>query len=191
MERKMTLGRRKIEMKLIPSKHARQVAFSKRRFGIFKKASELCTLTGCEIAIIVFSPSGKAFSFGHPRVDTIVQRFLYQSPMPAAADQDSRGSIVSTLHQQYAELCKQLDAEKKRGKELEESVRDFQRPSWLATPIDELNLDQLMRSKKCMEELRVKIAKRVNELSVVESAPPLPPSNPVRDFDLNAMPDEI
>nr|GEV95430.1 agamous-like MADS-box protein AGL62 [Tanacetum cinerariifolium] len=35
---------------------SRQVTFSKRRKGLFKKASELCVLTGAKMAILVQSP---------------------------------------------------------------------------------------------------------------------------------------
>ncbi|RHN80355.1 putative transcription factor MADS-type1 family [Medicago truncatula] len=53
-----------------------QVTFSKHCNGLFKKASELCTLCGAYIALIVFSPSEKVFSFGHPNVDTVIDRYL-------------------------------------------------------------------------------------------------------------------
>lgn len=52
-----------------------QVTFSKRRYGLFKKASELCTLSGAKILMIVFSPGGKVFSFGHPNVKDLICRF--------------------------------------------------------------------------------------------------------------------
>ncbi|XP_039154681.1 agamous-like MADS-box protein AGL61 [Eucalyptus grandis] len=42
---------------------ARLVTYSKRRKGLFKKASELCRLCGARAAIIVFSPAGKPCSF--------------------------------------------------------------------------------------------------------------------------------
>ncbi|XP_057491453.1 agamous-like MADS-box protein AGL61 [Actinidia eriantha] len=166
------MGRRKIEMKLIPSKYARQVTFSKRRVGLFKKASELCTLTGCEIAMVVFSPGGKAFSFGH---------------------QDPRGSIASTLNQQYNELCKQLETEDQHGKELEESGMKCPKPYWFNAPIGELSSDQLMESKKHMGEFRDKVSQRVDELSDVRSAPTFAAKNFVGAIDLNVpvVPDEI
>ncbi|KAH7840309.1 hypothetical protein Vadar_015431 [Vaccinium darrowii] len=103
---------------LIELKQARQVTFSKCQFGLFKKASELCTLSGCEIALVVFSPSGKPFSFGHHSVNTIVQWYLCESPMGVPTAQDPPLSICSTIHQQYIELCKQLEAEKIHSKEL-------------------------------------------------------------------------
>ena len=73
-------GRQKLDMVKIPNESSRQVTFSKRRSGIFKKASELCTLCGAEVAIIVFSPGKKVFSFGHPGVEVVVERFLTRHP---------------------------------------------------------------------------------------------------------------
>jgi hypothetical protein len=64
--RRTTTGRQKIEIRPIESEDARQVCFSKRRVGLFKKASELTILCGAEAAAVVFSPAGKAFSFGNP-----------------------------------------------------------------------------------------------------------------------------
>lgn len=190
MARKITRGRQKIEMKLIESKQARQVTFSKRRSGLFKKASELCTLTGCQLALIVFSPSGKPFSFGHNCVDTIVQRFLCDGPMELDEDLDPRGSICSTVHQQYTELCKQLEEEKLRSKELEIEGLKCPKPSWFDTPTNELNLDQLEESIIRMKELRDKISQRVNELSLMGSNLTLAPAHHVEAIDLNVAPPE-
>nr|GEZ75554.1 putative UDP-glucuronosyl/UDP-glucosyltransferase [Tanacetum cinerariifolium] len=39
-----------------------QVTFSKRRTGLFKKASELCVLTGAQVAIFVNSPADRIIS---------------------------------------------------------------------------------------------------------------------------------
>ncbi|KAL8241168.1 hypothetical protein R6Q59_014523 [Mikania micrantha] len=76
MAKKPSLGRQKIKIAKIQIKNHLQVTFSKRRSGLFKKASELCTLCGVEIAIVVFSPAGKVFSFGHPKVESVTDRFL-------------------------------------------------------------------------------------------------------------------
>ncbi|KAK4846520.1 hypothetical protein QYF36_018509 [Acer negundo] len=53
------MTRQKIEIKKIDNTSARQVTFSKRRRGLFKKAHELSTLCDAEIALIVFSSTGK------------------------------------------------------------------------------------------------------------------------------------
>ncbi|GAB4828632.1 hypothetical protein Ancab_018297 [Ancistrocladus abbreviatus] len=74
--KKGKMGRRKLEMKKITSSSSRLVTFSKRRSGLFKKANELSTLCNAQIAVVVFSPAGKAFSFGQPDVESVIDRFL-------------------------------------------------------------------------------------------------------------------
>ncbi|KAL2490895.1 Agamous-like MADS-box protein AGL62 [Abeliophyllum distichum] len=73
--KKKTQGKKKIEIKKIEKLSYRQVTFSKRRVGLFKKASELCAESGAEIAIIVLSIGKRVFSFGHPSVDSVINRF--------------------------------------------------------------------------------------------------------------------
>jgi hypothetical protein len=51
-----------MEMKSIENQEVRLVTFSKRWSSIYKKASELVTLTGAEILFVVFSPAGIPFS---------------------------------------------------------------------------------------------------------------------------------
>ncbi|XP_047331950.1 agamous-like MADS-box protein AGL62 [Impatiens glandulifera] len=53
-----------------------EVTFSKRRTGLFNKSNELTTLCGAEMLVIVFSPAEKVFSFGHPSVDELADRFM-------------------------------------------------------------------------------------------------------------------
>ncbi|KAM0912177.1 hypothetical protein ACQ4PT_012888 [Festuca glaucescens] len=83
-------GRKKIEIRPIESEEARQVCFSKRRTGLFNKVSELSTLCGAEVAAVVFSPGGKAFSIGHPSVDSVLDHFRtsYSSEDQAVAAVD-------------------------------------------------------------------------------------------------------
>ncbi|XP_050205462.1 MADS-box protein FLOWERING LOCUS C-like [Mercurialis annua] len=57
------MGRKKVVMKRIEDKSSRQVTFSKRRNGLMKKAREISVLCDCEIAVIVFSNSGKHYHF--------------------------------------------------------------------------------------------------------------------------------
>ncbi|GMN40136.1 hypothetical protein TIFTF001_009364 [Ficus carica] len=52
-----------MKMKRIDNVTARQVTFSKRRRGIFKKAHELSVLCDAEVALIIFSATGKLFEF--------------------------------------------------------------------------------------------------------------------------------
>ncbi|MBA0744330.1 hypothetical protein Gogos_006962, partial [Gossypium gossypioides] len=55
--------RRRTQMKRIENAASRQVTFSKRRNGLLKKAFELSVLCDAEVALIIFSPSGKLYEF--------------------------------------------------------------------------------------------------------------------------------
>ncbi|KFK34047.1 hypothetical protein AALP_AA5G095300 [Arabis alpina] len=72
-------GRQKIEIKEIKVESKRQVTFSKRRRGLFKKAAELSVLTGAKIAVITFSKSDRIFKFGH--VDSLIDKYLRKTPV--------------------------------------------------------------------------------------------------------------
>jgi hypothetical protein len=57
------MGRVKLEIKRIENNTNRQVMFSKRRNGLIKKAYELSVLCDIDIALIMFSPSGRLSHF--------------------------------------------------------------------------------------------------------------------------------
>jgi hypothetical protein len=88
------MGRQKIEIRRIERNEVRHVCFSKRRAGLFSKASELSILCGAGVAVVVFfSPAGKAFCFGHPSAESV----LYTSPGTGAGGGalSSTGELVS------------------------------------------------------------------------------------------------
>ncbi|KAL3538702.1 hypothetical protein ACH5RR_002068 [Cinchona calisaya] len=66
--------RHRIQIKRIDNLTARQVTFSKRRRGLFKKAQELSTLCDAEIALIVFSATGKLFEFCSSSMLQVIER---------------------------------------------------------------------------------------------------------------------
>uniref|UniRef100_A0A803MC97 Uncharacterized protein n=1 Tax=Chenopodium quinoa TaxID=63459 RepID=A0A803MC97_CHEQI len=53
------MGRGKITIERIDNLTSRQVTFTKRRKGLFKKAKELSILCDAEVGIIIFSSTGK------------------------------------------------------------------------------------------------------------------------------------
>jgi len=59
--------RGKTQMKRIENESNRQVTFSKRRNGLLKKAFELSVLCDAEVALIVFSTTGKLYEFSSSR----------------------------------------------------------------------------------------------------------------------------
>ncbi|KAK9919609.1 hypothetical protein M0R45_028195 [Rubus argutus] len=73
------MGLKKIEIKKISHKNALNATFKKRRQCVFHKADELCSKTGAQIAIIVFSPANNPSTFGHPWEDLVIDRYYYPS----------------------------------------------------------------------------------------------------------------
>ncbi|KAH9689821.1 MADS-box domain-containing protein [Citrus sinensis] len=57
------MGRVKVQIKRIENTTNRQVTFSKRRNGLVKKAYELSVLCDVDVALIMFSPSGRVSLF--------------------------------------------------------------------------------------------------------------------------------
>nr|APQ46143.1 TM6-1 [Viola philippica] len=64
------MGRGKIEIKKIENPTNRQVTYSKRRNGIFKKAQELTVLCDAKVSLIMFSSTGKFHEYISPSTST-------------------------------------------------------------------------------------------------------------------------
>nr|AXY87482.1 MADS-box protein-like protein [Cymbidium goeringii] len=67
--------RGKKEMRRIENAASRQVTFSKRRKGLLKKAFELSVLCDAEIALTVFSSSGKLYEFSSSSMLNTIERY--------------------------------------------------------------------------------------------------------------------
>ncbi|GAU39007.1 hypothetical protein TSUD_378830 [Trifolium subterraneum] len=166
--------RQKVEMRKISNERNLQVNFSRRRSGLFKKASELCTLSGARIALIVFSPSEKVFSFGHPNVNTVID--LYLSRVQPQNNDITRfidtqhSANVRQLNTELTHINNMLDNEKRRHDQLSHVHKMFEDRYWWACPIDEMNRGELELFKNKLEDLRKRIALHV-EMLVIEGPP--------------------
>ncbi|XP_058772987.1 agamous-like MADS-box protein AGL62 [Vicia villosa] len=163
-------GRQKINMKKMSNKSNMQVTFSRRRSGLFKKASELCTLCDTEIVLVVFSPSEKVFSFGHPNIDIVIDRYLSQVP-PQNNDiiqfiNARRRASACELNAQLAKINNTLDVEKKLGDELSLVCKEAKTQFWGTCSIDRMNWAQLEIFKMALEELGNLVAIHVDRLVI-------------------------
>lgn len=70
------MGRVKLQIKRIENTTNRQVTFSKRRNGLIKKAYELSVLCDVDIALIMFSPSGRVNHFSGNNKRSVCDRGL-------------------------------------------------------------------------------------------------------------------
>ncbi|XP_043725442.1 agamous-like MADS-box protein MADS1 isoform X1 [Telopea speciosissima] len=80
------MGRGKVELKRIENTTSRQVTFSKRRNGLLKKAFELSILCDAEVAVITFSPSGKAYQFASHDMDRTIERYRKEVGLPSSTN---------------------------------------------------------------------------------------------------------
>ncbi|KAG5091590.1 hypothetical protein JHK82_050368 [Glycine max] len=126
-----TMGRRKIQIAVVKDPNTRQVTFSKRRTGLFKKANELSILCGVEIAIVVFSIGNKPYSFGHPSVDVVVTKFLQHATNSndALGSNNSSNEVVGDmerLNQQLSDLQTQILEEEIKGTKHDERLKQHE-----------------------------------------------------------------
>ena len=72
------MGRDKLQIKKIEKSTNRQVTFSKWRNGLIKRAYELSILCDIDIALIMFSPSGRLsqFSGKKRRIENVIAQFV-------------------------------------------------------------------------------------------------------------------
>ncbi|KAL4576544.1 hypothetical protein LXL04_012640 [Taraxacum kok-saghyz] len=157
---KLTKGRQKIEMKKIDDEKKLKVCFSKRHTGLFKKANELCTLCGVEMAIILFSPTNKPFSFGHPSLQTVIHRFFQNQDPPAESSRTSelmqqyRDHRALELNTQFTNLQGQLEAAKKTGEELKKVRKARQEMFLWDAPLENLGEQELQKLKMAVLQLK-------------------------------------
>ncbi|XP_065872080.1 MADS-box protein SVP-like [Euphorbia lathyris] len=116
------MTRQKIQIKKIDNTTARQVTFSKRRRGLFKKAYELSTLCDAEIALIVFSATGKLFEYASSSMSRVIERHNLHPKNLAKLDQPSlelqlENGTLTALSNEVADKTQEL--RKMRGEELQ------------------------------------------------------------------------
>ncbi|XP_024992412.1 agamous-like MADS-box protein AGL62 [Cynara cardunculus var. scolymus] len=169
MTPKKTKGRQKIEIVKITDDKSLAVTFSKRRSGIFRKFSELGTLCGAETAIVIFSPTGKPYSFGHPDVETIVDRYLVSSHF----EESHPNANTEALTRQLADMLGHLEVQKKVGKELDEIKKARERSYWWGAPTETLGFEELEKLKVALLELKKDSGKQAERL-MLEAANPTP-----------------
>ncbi|CAJ2652199.1 unnamed protein product [Trifolium pratense] len=130
------MARQKIKIKKIDNATARQVTFSKRRRGIFKKAEELSVLCDAEVGLVIFSTTGKLYEYASSSMKDIIARYNQHSQQLNKLDEPLQlqveTSVSAELHKEVADKTQQL-----RGMKGE----DF----------EGLNLDGLQQLEKKLE----------------------------------------
>ncbi|CAI5798766.1 myocyte-specific enhancer factor 2B [Podarcis lilfordi] len=88
------MGRKKIQISRILDQRNRQVTFTKRKFGLMKKAYELSVLCDCEIALIIFNSANRLFQYASTDMDKVLLKYTeYSEPHESRTNAD----ILETL----------------------------------------------------------------------------------------------
>ncbi|KAK1386087.1 Agamous-like MADS-box protein AGL62 [Heracleum sosnowskyi] len=184
-------GRKRISIQKIETQSNLEVTFSKRRNGVFVKASELSLLCHCQVAIIIFSREAEdnIFAFGEPSIEQILDTFMKENP-------DQKNGVVDPLmenHDVPAELCepREEDMAEYKATIQDEKIREkiiIELPNnphqenclkkWWLTPVEDLTLDEAKKMLEELEEFKLSIdsygpntgtssSKQTTEVSVV------------------------
>jgi hypothetical protein len=160
-------------MSLRLEKNSRQITFSKRRSGLFKKCSEFSILCGAHVAVVVFSEAGNVFALGSPSVDAVLRRYV---PLPAGAPvpaTDDAGVDDGDDLNALEEMCrareeteKQLEAEVARMDLIGDKVIQAQgeRRFWWEADVEQLGKAELPEFARALERLRDNMRRHVDKL---------------------------
>ncbi|XAR73483.1 hypothetical protein NMG60_11007467 [Bertholletia excelsa] len=153
------MAREKIQIKKIDNATARQVTFSKRRRGLFKKAEELSILCDADVALIIFSSTGKLFEYSSSSMKEIIERrILHSKNLQKLGEPSLELQLVEDVN--YTVLSKEL-AEKSH------QLRQMRGEQLQGLSIEELQ--QLERSleaglSRVIEKKGQRIMREINQL---------------------------
>ncbi|BFG17716.1 hypothetical protein CerSpe_039900 [Prunus speciosa] len=143
------MARGKIQIKRIENATNRQVTYSKRRNGLFKKAHELTVLCDATVSLIMVSSSGKIHEYISP--STTTKQFFDQFQKTKGVD------IWSSHYEAMQEHLKKL-------KEVNRSLRKQIRHRVLGECLNDMSFDELRGVEQEMIGAVDVIRKRKNRM---------------------------
>nr|QOH28312.1 fruitfull-like protein 1 [Hippeastrum hybrid cultivar] len=144
------MGRGRVQLKRIESTINRQVTFSKRRSGLFKKAHEISVLCDAEVALIVFSAKGRLYEYStDSRMESILDRYeRYSYAEKAMVEPESQ----ETRSDEPGKLKAKFDAIQKSQRHL------------MGEQLDLLSVKELEQIEQQLESSLKHIRSRKNQL---------------------------
>ncbi|GMH17544.1 hypothetical protein Nepgr_019385 [Nepenthes gracilis] len=126
------MARGKIQIQRIENSTNRQVTYSKRRNGLFKKANELTVLCDAKVSIIMFSSTNKLHEFISPSTTTKEMYDTYQNAL---------GIDLWSTH--YGRMQEELKKLTEINRKLQREIRQR-----MGDNLDDLSIDEL----RCLEQ---------------------------------------
>ncbi|RYR41198.1 hypothetical protein Ahy_A08g037589 [Arachis hypogaea] len=142
------MARGKIQIKRIENTTNRQVTYSKRRNGLFKKANELTVLCDAKVSIIMFSSTGKLHEYISPSIST--KQFFDQYQMTVGID---------LWNSHYEHMQENLRKLKDVNRNLRQEIRQR-----MGDCLNDLGIEEL----KLLEEEMDKASKVIRERKIAK-----------------------
>ncbi|XP_021820249.1 agamous-like MADS-box protein AGL104 [Prunus avium] len=187
------MGRVKLQIKMIENTTNRQVTYSKRRNGLIKKAYELSVLCDVDVALIMFSPSGRLSLFsGNKSIEEILaryvnlpgherggrlhnQEFLQRVLVKLRRDADQThqaNSQISTDSDQLEEIQQEILCCKSQIKEMENQLRIFKGDLSEVTTLHEAEYrEQILEETLKRLHVRKQIVEEYDSSATVRAPP--------------------
>ncbi|XP_021808120.1 MADS-box protein JOINTLESS-like isoform X3 [Prunus avium] len=150
----MKMMREKIKIKKIDNLPARQVTFSKRRRGIFKKAAELSVLCESEVAVIIFSATGKLFDYSSSSTKDVIER--YKAHINGAEKSDEPSVELQPENENHIRLSKELGEKSRQLRQMK------------GEDLEELNFDELQKLEQLVDASLGRVIETKDELIMSE-----------------------
>ncbi|XP_027348665.1 MADS-box protein AGL24-like [Abrus precatorius] len=175
MYREMT--RKRIQIKKIDNISSRQVTFSKRRKGLFKKAQELSTLCDADIALIVFSATSKLFEYASSSMHQVIERrdrhsASHRLDRPAIdqlqLESDSNDMLRQKVEDKNREL-RQMNGEDLQGLTLQELQKLEELLKRGLTNISKVKDEKIMQEISTLKRKEVELTEENQKLKQVPS----------------------
>ncbi|KAI3830647.1 hypothetical protein MKW92_011919 [Papaver armeniacum] len=171
-QRKGGDGRRKIKIEKITNKSRLQVTFSKRRKGLFKKATELSVLIWCRNCTHCFSPARRPYVSGNP--DLIINRFVNNNNGEASEiqkddDEEQRRYMKVKREPKLSPAGKPYEKRVFLDSLINSDLGTGNDKSWWDSYMNGLNLDELIQMRRDMENLQKCVSERSHDLKMMNS----------------------
>jgi len=149
-----SMAREKIQIRKIDNATARQVTFSKRRRGLFKKAEELSILCDAEVGLVIFSATGKHFEFSSSSMKEIIEKHRMHSKKALRPDQPSLD--LNLENGKYTRLSKQVE-------ETSQQLRKM-----MGEDLQGLTIDELQSLEKTLDTGLSRVLERKSEQNMAQ-----------------------
>ncbi|XP_051145931.1 agamous-like MADS-box protein AGL29 [Andrographis paniculata] len=167
MAARRTRGRQMIPIQQIENQSDRYASFSKRRLGLYNKASELSTLCGADMGIMIFSPTGHPYSFFSPSIDVLMRRYRYPNQQPDHMTRYIENHLRNQVQQQNQQLDEVLEMKDEiiiRDKELNEIKQTRIKGWWEQVPVESLNPREILEWIAWFETLQARAHRMIGEI---------------------------